>query len=297
MDRSVARVGSMPGSDVQIPTPAGQTAQVQLQTNPGRQAECDLLCLAGHIQILGEDVPRTAALYKIEHLMPFERIMLAGHTISVELPALTASSNSFSAEIDIDDPTLRLGKVTSGRIKIRNLGQRSSCQFKVEMTGLPRDCYQIEPVPLMYANAEEEVSIRFFHHGTYPKLGLAPIQLRVTSENSYPEEEVLVEKIIKVEPVFAFDLDIVDDFVKDEITPGVYKNDEIEPVSLGSDVEIQEESVELDAVPVAEKPDESGEEFASLPREQDEFRAEEKPTPPSKVFTNTNADFWNEDEL
>lgn len=297
----------MLGSDAQLFPPTGETAQVQIQIDPLQPSISKLLCLAGQVSVARNGKTEQIGLYQFAPLQPFDQILIAGHTISIELPAPSAQSNNFAAELSIPEPTIQIGKALVGRLTVKNLGEKDNCQFQVTLSGLPKDCYQVESIPLMYPDSEAEVSIRFFHHGTYPRIGLAPIQLRIASDLSYPGEEIVIEKTLWVAPVFAYDLELKDDFEKSPpIVTGSTEMDEAHNMNAGEFDEASEDVFEAVIRPIhQEEPQSIVEELVledPIEPESDvqpEGFKEVKPisNPPTKVISNANPDFWNEDEL
>jgi hypothetical protein len=92
---------------------------------------------------------------------------------------------------------------TTGVLTLKNAGEHSACQFRVDIEGLPADCFQIDPIPLMYSGAQEEVRIRIFHRILYPPAGLQTIVLKISAPESYSGEELIIRQDIYVTPVFS----------------------------------------------------------------------------------------------
>jgi len=84
-----------------------------------------------------------------------------------------------------------------GTLSLQNLGDEP-CQFEVHLEGLPPDCYEILPPPLIYAGGEESTEIRIFHRHVSPPAGRQTLTLRVSAPAVYPGKEIRVEQVIKV---------------------------------------------------------------------------------------------------
>jgi hypothetical protein len=106
--------------------------------------------------------------------------------------------------------TVKEGRILTGLLTVKNYGQEKRSQFEVDLEGLPSDCYQIDPAPLLYPGGEEKLQIRFFHQGIRPTAGDCPIQLRVTAVSAYPTEEVLLPLVLSIEPVYRYKVEIIE---------------------------------------------------------------------------------------
>lgn len=131
------------------------------------------------------------------------------------------SANGISLEkrsenigVTFEMPSLELneGRKLTGLITLKNFGLEKRSQFEMDLEGLPSDCYQIDPAPLLYSGGEEKLQIRFFHLGVRPPAGECPIKIRVFAINAYPTEEVILPIVLKVEPIYRFSVDIKNDY-------------------------------------------------------------------------------------
>lgn len=127
----------------------------------------------------------------------------------------TVEKRSQNIGMTLEMPSLALkdGKKLFGRLTLKNFGQEKRCQFEVDLDGLPTDCYQIDPAPLLYPGGEEKLELRFFHQGIRPPAGDCPIQLRISAVNAYPTEEVILPLVLEVEPVYRYTVDITEAIV------------------------------------------------------------------------------------
>jgi hypothetical protein len=106
---------------------------------------------------------------------------------------------------------LRADYPLEGHLTIKNTGSSSRCQCRVEIQGLMAECYRVEPVPLLYSGAQEDVRILIFHRLHAPEAGMHDILVTVTAPDSYPDEEMVLRQGLYVEPVFRQELVIEDD--------------------------------------------------------------------------------------
>ncbi len=120
---------------------------------------------------------------------------------------------------------LRSGSRLSGQISLINYGENSRCQFEIELVGLPAQCYQIDPAPILYPKSEEHLQIRFFHRGTAPVAGFQTFTLRVTAPMAYPLEEAVLTETLDVTPIYQFGMQI------GAVTKAVSADPTVQPLS------------------------------------------------------------------
>ncbi len=225
IQKAVTRIGSSPGSDIQLRSP--QVAPFHLQIFYARE-----LPNRARVVNLSEQALTRYSQGEESRLPPHLPVEIgAGDELRIgdvrlvfELPltaGIVTSSPKISAALILPEPILRPGIPLPGRITLKNEGDQPACQFQVEISGLPEDCYQIDPIPLMYAGAQEEVNIRFFHRGTHPKAGFHAIYLSVAAPASYPGEQVSLQQGIYVSPLLAQGLRILDDMPSARAIPAL----------------------------------------------------------------------------
>lgn len=120
-------------------------------------------------------------------------------------------SENIGVTFEMPSLELKEERKLTGLITVKNFGQERRCQFEVDLEGLPSDCYQIDPAPLLYPGGEEKLQIRFFHLGVKPPAGECPIQLHVTAVEAYPTEEVVLPFLLSVEPINRFSVEVWQD--------------------------------------------------------------------------------------
>jgi hypothetical protein len=116
--------------------------------------------------------------------------------------ALSTRSENIGIRLEFPNRTLRPGKGLAGQITVINFGSQKRCQFELELEGLPQDCYQIEPAPILFPNSDERLQIRLLHRCTHPAGGLQKIWLHAVAAAAYPTEELTLP--------FELDIAVVD---------------------------------------------------------------------------------------
>jgi len=207
---------------------------------PDYAASCKLVNLASEIVVHGDDddypVPR---LGNIE-IRDGDEIELGEYRIALKIP-LTAEylrkSGQIGAELSMPDAVVRPDITTVGHLTIKNIGMQPDCQFRVLLSGFPEDCYQIDPVPLMYPDAVEEVRVQLYHRKHYPSVGFHDLHFYISAPSNYPGEELIIKQGIYVVPVFDQTLTLTDDLAEPNPTFGVDTPIQDDPVPAAEKVE------------------------------------------------------------
>ncbi len=228
-DKAVVRIGSTNASDIQLDSLQIASSHLQIHYLP-EAFGCKLMNLGSDVKILHGAYQDVLLSYASTELTHGDEILLGDYRIRVQLPIITKTiqtSRSLSASLLFPNTTLYQHTPAVGWLTVKNIGDQSPCQFHISVSGLPADCVKIDPVPLLYSGAEEEVRVQLFHRGLYPRAGFTTLTIRIYAPSDYPGEQVLIEQGIYVTPVFEQVLEIVDDLSLDAdvVTPSVNEPD------------------------------------------------------------------------
>jgi hypothetical protein len=154
-------------------------------------------------------------------------VAAVGVTSPVTMPAQTGAMGIYMPPVQVVEPavgggnpislrmllpqtTLGLDAPLEGSLIVRNAGSRPGAQFRLEIQGLPAECIEIGPGPILFPNAEKEVIFRLRHPRT-PTLRAGDLQLliRATSPDAYPGQVALVTQTIQVSPFYQHSLKLV----------------------------------------------------------------------------------------
>jgi hypothetical protein len=102
----------------------------------------------------------------------------------------------------LPDIVLRPNIPLVGVLSLQNLGNQA-CQFRVEVEGIPEQCCEITPPPLIFAGGEESAEVRFFHKMVAPPAGQQKVTIRVSAPDVYPGDVATVQQVLKVMPCYA----------------------------------------------------------------------------------------------
>jgi hypothetical protein len=120
-------------------------------------------------------------------------------------------SENLGIRLEMPGVSLQPGVKLAGLLTVMNFGEEKRSQFEIELEGLPSDCFQIDPAPLLYPGGEEKLQIRFYHRGIRPPAGACSIRLRASAVGAYPTEELILPLVLDVEPVYQYRVDLMDE--------------------------------------------------------------------------------------
>jgi hypothetical protein len=213
--KAVTRIGSSPANDLQLRSLQVSPFHMQILYTHDMPDRCKVVNLSGESMVFfSNGQENSLPVYTPVEMGAGDEIRLRDTRLVFELPltaGVLSTSPQISAALFLPDPVMRPNTTLVGRIALKNEGNQPSCQFDVEVGGLPEDCYQVDPVPLMYPGAQEDVNIRFFHHKSFPVAGSQSVTISVTAPESYPGEQVTLQQGIYVTPVLEQGLQILDD--------------------------------------------------------------------------------------
>jgi len=214
LTKAITLVGRAITCDIQLNSIKIPLIQMQILCSTDLPTGCRLVNLSDSVVVSSNGVPATIdqfASYDVRHQ---DEMGLGDYHILFELPLSTnfvQKTSSMEAALSFSNAVLRPEFPLEGKLIVTNVGKRKETQFQVDLQGLPPDCYLIDPIPLLYPGAQEEIRLRLFHKLLYPEVGIHPIFIIVTAPNSYPGEELSIAQNIYVLPVFNQKLEVLDD--------------------------------------------------------------------------------------
>ena len=115
----------------------------------------------------------------------------------------TVYSEVVKLKLEMASRTLALDRPLTGVLTIHHVGNKAAVQFKIELEGLDPDSYEIGPGPVLFPNAEKQVSFRLIHpKRPYPAAGANLITFHVSAPAAYPGERATVSQEIEVAPIY-----------------------------------------------------------------------------------------------
>lgn len=109
-------------------------------------------------------------------------------------------TDNIQAQLIFNDEQLIVGGALNGKLVIGNIGDRPHTQFEIDLEGLPAECYEVPPPPLLFPNAEAEVPVRIFHRTRLPLAGKTTFEITISAPHAYPGEVITISQTIHVSP-------------------------------------------------------------------------------------------------
>lgn len=91
----------------------------------------------------------------------------------------------------------------TGTVAVRNRGNKTGAQFKLDLIGLPPEMVELGPGPILFPNAEKEVSIKITHPlGPRPPAGELRVVIRAVAPDAYPGQSASIAQFLNIAPYF-----------------------------------------------------------------------------------------------
>lgn len=91
----------------------------------------------------------------------------------------------------------------TGTVAVRNRGNKTGAQFKLDLIGLPPDMFELGPGPILFPNAEKEVPIKIIHpQGPRPPAGELRVVIRAVAPDAYPGQSASIAQFLNIAPYF-----------------------------------------------------------------------------------------------
>lgn len=214
LHKGVTRVGSAPFCDVQLPLQGIAPLQLQIFYAVQQPDRCKVINIGPEIWVNQQGSRQKLTSSSTLEMVSGDELLIDTNRLIFKLPAtsgVTRTSSSIATALSFPNPVLYPDIPSVGTLTLRNTGKSASCQFQVRVSGLPGDCFRIDPAPLLYPNAEEHFLLHLFHRGRYPKAGFHEIKLIISASNTYPGDEVIIRQQIYVTPIFDAKMELQDD--------------------------------------------------------------------------------------
>jgi hypothetical protein len=119
-------------------------------------------------------------------------------------------SNAIALHLRLPTAELTPEAPLEGIVTLQNLGEVPGVQFRLSVEGLPRDCYEIGPGPVLFPGAQKDVMLKIRHpHRPQPPAGAHVITVRATASDAYPGESAAVSQAVRISPFFRHRLALV----------------------------------------------------------------------------------------
>lgn len=147
-----------------------------------------------------------------------------GSTAGTPLPIMTAApsttalgtsvpvarkGNPIGLNVILSHTQLVPDQAIEGAIVIKNLGDKTGVQFKIEIDGFEPNSYDVGPAPILFPDVEKQVPFRLRHpQRATPPAGDRRLTIRVTAPAAYPGEVATASQVIRVTPYIKHSLSL-----------------------------------------------------------------------------------------
>lgn len=212
LDVGLHWIGTAPGCAIRLPDGENIAPYHVQMVNNANEAHLRLINLSGQALILENNGQNEIiAEHDLHDIFANEVLRLGNYTLQFDIHkryvphsvAREQNQQILGLRLVLSGHVLQPGGMIHGRLYLRNLGDQP-CQFDVDLEGLPRENYEIDPPPLIHPGGEESSDIRIYHRLVSPAAGNALLTLRVGAPSVYPGRELMIQQTIRVVPNYQF---------------------------------------------------------------------------------------------
>jgi hypothetical protein len=144
------------------------------------------------------------------HLAEGARLALPSEPVAGQPPVQMSTEpcgTSIGLRISLPQPVINPELPVEGIIYVSNLGNAPGVQFKLWIEGLPEDCFEIGPAPILFPGAEKGIPFRLYHPrrpGFIP--GSHNLTFKAEALDVYPGESTVVNREIRFLPFYSHTL-------------------------------------------------------------------------------------------
>jgi hypothetical protein len=233
-EKVVVRIGSASTNDIQLSSPGIAPIHLQVIHDPQNPGICKVLNLGPAVVLVSAGKETSIGTGTQSDARDGDELALAEYHILFNLPLasrIMQTSHQIAASLSTPDAVLHPEYPATAILHLQNLGDHPNCQFQVVVNGLSAECFRVDPLPILYPGAEEDVRIQFFHRSVTPPAGYHHINVAVTAPLSYPGEQVILQQELYVTPSLQTGLRVKDDMqVSSAETPELPPLPEVPPL-------------------------------------------------------------------
>ena len=235
--KAISLVGSADFADIHLSSSSISPIQIQILSDRQFPTGIRVVNLDGQTKVNTIQGSFLLEPFAVHDISEDDEIALGEYLLKFQPTQVFPQRNSAShiqAQVKFPDTVLQPNLDLTGYLVITNAGEKDACQFNVMLDGLPQDCYQLDPVPMLHPGGQEEVGVRLFHRKTSPPAGNLDLVLTISAPNSYPGEAYKLKHSLYVTPDFSQSLEIIDDLTAEVET--AHKNNNRTPASTISNI-------------------------------------------------------------
>ncbi|HDQ73832.1 MAG TPA: hypothetical protein ENN19_17315 [Chloroflexi bacterium] len=133
-----------------------------------------------------------------------------------------AGSGVIGLTLSLSQTALGPDQPIEGTITVRNQGRQTGVKFDLALEGLPIDCYDVGPGPILFPSAARDVPLRLIHpRRPEPPAGPHRIRIQVTAPEAYPGEQATAAQTIDILPFYDHEMSLTMPEVGTKVGPEV----------------------------------------------------------------------------
>lgn len=214
LDKSIIRVGSQLSCDIQLSGNDIQPMQMQLVRSGGKEIKYTLRIFADNVTI-----SRGEQNFIGQQMVPYDvldgdKLLFGSYRMILSVEdeqTRVRSSQNMEAKMYIQKRELSVDSPINGVLRLKNIGADRSCQFRMQIRGIPDECLTSAPLPLLYPGGKSTVGFMISHLQTKPSPGFHTVSIILSAPEDYFGEVLEFRQDIYVNPVFKNEIVLEDD--------------------------------------------------------------------------------------
>ena len=204
-DKSIIRIGSQVSCDIQLRDQNIQPLEMQIVRSGDSDINYIARFFADNIMLTRGDQTFPVTQVTAYDILDGDKILIGSYRLILSFEderTRVRTSAHMSAELFLTKRELALESSINGMLLLKNLGTEKPCQFRMRMTGIPNDCFQSAPLPLLYPGSSSTVGFIISHLRTKPAPGFHTLSIVVSAPDDYFGETLEFNQDIYVHAVF-----------------------------------------------------------------------------------------------
>ena len=213
-DKSIIRIGNQISCDIMLHETDIQPLQMQLVRVNENEIRYTMRFFGDNITITRGNQSFPAEKITPYNLLDGDKVSFSSYRLIFSMEdekTRTRSSSHIEAEMFMPRRNLSPETPINGVVKLKNIGTEKACQFHMEISGIPNDCFQFSPLPYLYPGGSSSVGFVISHRQTRPEPGFHTVSITLTAQDDYFGEVLEFNQDIYVTAVFKNDFALVDD--------------------------------------------------------------------------------------
>lgn len=214
LDRSIIRIGSQVSCNIQLRDASIPPLLMQIIRINDADIRNVIRFFAPNIMIIRGNQTFPADVNNPYDILDGDQFSFGKYRMFITMGSdktRIRTSKHMRAEMFFSKRELSPESTINGVIELKNLGTEKPCQFRMQISGIPKECLQFSPLPYLYPGASSSVGFIISHLRTKPAPGFTTVSITISAPDEYFGEELEFNQDIYVAPVFDNDFVLEDD--------------------------------------------------------------------------------------